>query len=412
MLKRTFDHKLVYRAVAYLRMSSDRQNPRSPDQQLDEINRRLQALGYNWRIEAVYRDDGISGRLLRKRLGFQKMLRDIKTRAISVDLILVDTLERFGRVEELPTIRKELFERDGVLVLTADSNFADPNTPQGKALGMVEAFRSTEDGRVKAHNVLRGKRDAVLHKHWPGGPTPFGYMLKSVMKVVNGREEVDYCLLVPNPATRWIIELLFELAEQTSFGGTRLTRLLNANPNIPDEHKPFQPETISYWLDSEIYYGDLYWGENVTGIVDDTRVVERNAPEDVVHVPEFCEPLVTHERWENVQVPRRVRRERSAEARRRKANAHGDGKLIEAPAPGLTLRYLLSGLLFCECGLRMNASASSPYVTKAGEERRYVSYVCPGYLAGHCENGTRVPEAWIRSVVVGKLRERLFPAND
>lgn len=409
MLKRIFDPCRFYRVVIYVRMSSDKQNPRSPDQQVQEIERRLKALGYQWVIVKVYRDDAISGRYIRKRTAYQQMLRDLKTGTVVADLILVDTVERLGRVEELPTIRKDLFERHGILVLTGDSNFADPNTPQGKALGIVEAMRATEDVRVKAHNVLRGKRDAARLKHWPGGPPPFGYMLQSVLKMVNGREEVDYCVLVPNPATRWIMELLFEMAERTSFGTTRLAKALNKDSRIPDEFKPFQPETIGYWLDSEIYYGDLYWGENATGIIDDTRVVEANAPEDILHVPEFCEPLVTRERWNSVQAIRQVRRERLAAARALKGQQ--DGKLIEAQAPGLTLNYLLSGLLFCECGIRMTASSGGAYMTKDGEQRRYVSYVCPGYLAGNCENGTRVPEQWIRSVVMGKLKERLFPES-
>ncbi|MBL9089927.1 MAG: recombinase family protein [Planctomycetaceae bacterium] len=409
MLKRVFDPKRPYRVVLYVRMSSDKQNPRSPDQQIAEIKRRLRALGYRWVIVTIYRDDAVSGKYLRKRKGFQKMLRELKTGTVVADLILVDTLERLGRVDELPTIRKELFERHGILVLTADSNFADPNTPQGRALGMVESMRAVEDGRVKAHNVVRGKRDAAELKHWPGGPPPMGYMLKSVMTEVKGREEVDYCLLVPNPATRRIIEILFELAERTSHGSTRLARALNDDPRILAEYKPFQPESVAYWLDSRIYYGDLYWGQNATGVVDDTRVVEPNAPEEVLHVENFCEPLVTRERWNDVHAVRLVRRERALAARRR--HAESEGKQLDAPAPGLTLNYLLSGLLFCECGLRMVASSSSPYVAKDGTERRYTSYVCPGYLGGHCENCTRVPEEWVRSVVIGKLCERLFPES-
>lgn len=110
---------------------------------------------------------------------------------------------------------------------------------------MFEAMRATEDGRIKANNVNRGKRDTAKQKHWPGGSPPFGYMLISVMKAVNGRDEVDYCLLVPNPATRWIIELLFEIAEQTLYGASRLARMLNNDSRIPDEFKPFQPETIT-----------------------------------------------------------------------------------------------------------------------------------------------------------------------
>ena len=409
MLKRLFDPKRPYRVVVYARMSSDRQNPRSPQQQVDEIKRRLQALGYRWVIVMIYSDAAVSGRFLRKRKSFQKMLRDLKTRTVVADLILVDSLERLGRVDELPSIRKDLFERHGILVLTADSGFTDPHTPQGRALGMVETMRATEEGRIKAHNVSRGKRDCCLLKHWPGGPPPFGYMLKSVMATVKGREEVDHRALVPDPATRWIIELLFELAERTSHGSTRLARALNADPRIPEEHKPFQPETIAYFLASEIYFGELVWGENSTGIVDDTRVVERNAEEEVLRVPDFCEPLVTRERWNNVRAVRLIRSERALAARRRKEEA--GGKLLDAPAPGLTLTYLLSGLLHCECGLRMTASSSSAYVAKDGSERRYVSYVCPGYLGGSCKNGTRVSEPWIRELVIGKLRERLFPES-
>jgi site-specific DNA recombinase len=406
MLKRQFDPKMPHRSVMYLRMSGDTQNPRSPDQQIQEIERRLKALGYTWSKVKLYRDDAISGRYLRKRPAYQRMLRELKTGTVVADLILVDTIERLGRVEELPKIRKDLFELHGVLVLTADSNFCDPTTPQGKALAMVEAYRATEDGRIKAHNVLRGKRDAAMLKHWPGGPPPFGYLLKSVMKTEKGREEVDYCLLLPDPETRWIIEWLFELAERTSHGPTRLAKALNSDPRIPPGYKPFLPVTVAYWLDSPIYKGELRWGVNATGIVDDTRVIEANSPEEITCVSDFCEPLVAPDRWNNVHAIRQVRSECSRAARLRKATSIE--KHVEALAPGLTLNYLLSGLLHCECGLRMTASSGRPYVAKDGTERRYTSYVCPGYLAGQCPNSVRVPEEWVRTIVVGKVVERLF----
>jgi DNA invertase Pin-like site-specific DNA recombinase len=140
-------------------MSSDLQNERSPEQQEAEIRHRLQSLGYPWQIVKVYTDRAKSGRLQRNRPDYQRMMDDIRSGAVVTDLILVDTLERLGRLDDMPTIRKELRDRHGVLVLTADSGFADPTTPQGRALGMVEAFRSTEDGRIKAYNVLRGERE-------------------------------------------------------------------------------------------------------------------------------------------------------------------------------------------------------------------------------------------------------------
>lgn len=39
MLKRTFDFAKHYRCVVYVRMCSDKQDPRSPKQQIDEIKR-------------------------------------------------------------------------------------------------------------------------------------------------------------------------------------------------------------------------------------------------------------------------------------------------------------------------------------------------------------------------------------
>lgn len=410
MLKRNFDPKRSYRTVLYIRMSSKLQNERSPEQQIDEIKRRLKSCGFPWKIVKIYRDDAVSGRLLRKRVGFKKMLSELKTGTIKADLILVDTLERLGRVDALQTIRDDLYNQDGILVLTADTNFGDPISPQGKAHGMFEALRATEDGRIKAHNVLRGKLDAAELKRWPGGPPPFGFRLESVMKTVRGREEVDHCLLVPDPTTDWIMQRLFERAVQTFHGSTRLARALNDDPEIPAEHKPFLPETIAYWLDNPIYCGDLRWNQHSTGIVDDTRVVEANLPDQVLLVREFCRGLVSRQVWEEVQAVRKVRRLRALEARRRKQA--GNGKQIKASAPGMTLNYLLSGLLFCECGLRMVASSSTPYTDKAGGVRRYTSYVCPGYLARHCSNDTRVPEAWIRQAVIDKLRERLFPDSE
>ncbi|QGJ68594.1 Recombinase domain-containing protein [Planctomycetales bacterium 10988] len=402
MLRRCFDPTLSYRAVLYLRMSSDLQNKRSPVQQEAEIRQRIKSLGYDWRIVKVYRDDAKSGRLLRNRLGYQRMLREIKSGKVKADLILVDTLERFGRVDELPTIRKELYERHGVLVLTADSSFTDPTSPQGRALGMVESMRANEHGRILGHNVLRGKRDTARQKHWPGGYSPFGYRLQSVMKTERGREVVDYSTLVPNPKTDWIIKLLFEKAIDSGWGTARLARFLNEHRDIPADLKPFSQNAIGYWLDNPIYFGTLRWEHHVTGIVDDMRVSEKNKPEDVLIVPEFCEPLVDRDLWERVQALREARRPRRLEP-------DEDGKKIEAPAPGLSVNYLLSGLVYCsECSLRMQISSTGEYTNSEGEKIRYVYYYCPRSRIGICHNKLHVPETRLREKVIQTIRERLF----
>jgi DNA invertase Pin-like site-specific DNA recombinase len=408
MLKRRFDFLKPLLVVLYLRMSSDEQNPRSPQQQRDTIEAMLQRLGYPWTIVKVYVDEAVSGRYLRRRTAFQQMLRDIRTGAVTVDAVLVDTFERFGRADELAALRQELYQHHGVLVLTADTQFADPTSIPGKAMAAFESLRATEDNRIKAHNVLRGKRDAARQGHWPGGPPPFGYKLQSIMAERHGRQEVDHCILVPDPDTAWIIQRLFELAQTKGLGCTRLARMLNKDPEILAKYKPFYDQTVNYWLQQPIYYGELIWEEHATAVVDDRRVIERNPEDEVLRVPRFCEPLVSRELWNEVQAVRRARSERTRQARL--AKKEESGKQIAAVTPGLALSYVLSGLVRCgHCQRSMTVSSSPAYTTKAGETKRYASYACPGYVAGVCPNGTRVPEPWLRETVTRLLRERLFP---
>src|SRR4051794_12679446 len=98
MIKTNFDATRPLRYVLYGRMSDEKQNPRSPDQQFDEINRTKNGQGRdNWVHAGTYRDNAISGRLSMKRPGFKQMIQAIYSGLLKVDAILVDTLERFGR---------------------------------------------------------------------------------------------------------------------------------------------------------------------------------------------------------------------------------------------------------------------------------------------------------------------------
>jgi hypothetical protein len=227
----------------------------------------------------------------------------------------------------------------------------------------------------------------------------------------NGRQEVDHCRLVPDPATAWIIRLLFELAFTQSLGSSRLARKLNENPDVPQELKPFYAATVNYWLSNPIYIGELLWEEHSTGVVDDVRVIERNADADMLRIPDFCEPLVTREVWDAVQALRSRRGEAIRRAHQARRNA--SEKQIAPMVPGLVLRYLLTGLVRCaHCGRSMIPSGSPEYTTKDGKAKRYVGYVCPGYSAGVCANERRVPEKWLRETIVGLIRERLFPGSE
>ncbi len=99
MIERKFDPELPYKCVAYGRMSDDKQNAGSPDQQFDVIDREIATRHLPWSVVKRYQDDGISGRYLRMRAGLQDMLRDIRTNHVRVDILLLDTCDRLGRIQ-------------------------------------------------------------------------------------------------------------------------------------------------------------------------------------------------------------------------------------------------------------------------------------------------------------------------
>ncbi|MEK6238703.1 MAG: recombinase family protein, partial [Planctomycetales bacterium] len=331
MLRNKFDPDRPYPCVKYLRMSDPGQNKRSPEQQNDMIDGCLERLQRPWRIAKTYKDEGKSGRL-RNRPGYMQMMRDLKSGAVPADLILVDTVERFGRVEELSEIRRNLRQQHGILVLAADSYFADPTSPQGRAHALMEDFRASEDGRIKAHNVLRGKYDSIKRGPVPFGPVPFGFALELVDTEYRKGRRVDHHKLVPNADKSRIIQRLFNKAsEPNPLGQTRLARWLNEAPDVPDRFKPFHGPTVGYWLDNSIYYGELVWDQYATGIVADVRVLEPNDDKDVLRVPDFCQGIVSRESWDRVQETRQLRRKRLLAARNGEQGTE-DEKLIQASA--------------------------------------------------------------------------------
>jgi DNA invertase Pin-like site-specific DNA recombinase/DNA-binding CsgD family transcriptional regulator len=403
VLERKYDPAQPYRYAMYGRMSDPRQNKRSPEQQFATIEETIRRLGFPWRHVRTYRDDGVSGRFIRRRRGLQQMLRDIEAGLIVIDLIAVDTLERLGRAEEVSELRRKLFVEHGVLVVAADNNFADPTGVVGKAVGMVEQIRATEDSRIKAHNVRRGKKDAARLRRWPGGPAPVGLCL---VPVAGATPAERFNTLEPCPEKAPSVQLAFARAEETGEGDTRMARWWNASPDVPAELKPISPTSMGYLLSNPIYIGELHWGVNRTGVVNDTRVVEPN-PDGAEVIKGFCPPIITADVFARVQRQRAARAEKILAARRVAAGDGGEPKLITPQAPGLCLKYVLSGLVRCGCcGASMRA-ASSGIASKGG--KRYVYYGCPRHLDGSCPNARTVPEDRLREAALGRLRARLFP---
>lgn len=354
MLKRNFELNRQYVVVVYVRMSDKKQNERSPDQQIAEIKRTIKRLKLPWKIKVVYRDDCVKGALIRKRPQFWRMLNDIYSGAITVDLILVDTTERFARAKEMNAIREKLWEEHGVLLVTAENNFASPLTPEGKIYAAVEAMRSTEENRIKAHQVLRAKRDTIALGRWPGGPAPRGYRLRKVIgQDEKGNDQFigSHLVLDSRVVNVDIVREAFRVCRNTGKRGSDLAKHLKALPRFRDEFQKLTGSTVENWLKNTIYKGVLTWGIYCTGIVNDVRRLERNDEEDVIVKKDFCEAIVDEETWDHVNLGRERQKKSSGDS--------GSDKLLTPLAPGFKVKYILTGLARCACcGGSMNPVAS------------------------------------------------------
>lgn len=406
MIKHEINFHSPLKFVMYARMSSEMQNQRSPDQQYDSILREIQSRGFPWSELARFRDDAMTGRTITGRPELMAMRDKIIRKEIQPDLILVDTLERLGRTDDLPAFRDQLQKRHGVIVLTADNGFQDPTTEIGKVLSSLDQFRATSGNALRAHDVHRGKRDAVLLKHWAGGKPPFGYRLKNVMSLEGGLETIAYRMLEPDPLQSLVIRKLFAKAAETAWGTSRLTQFLNADPDGIATGRRFNWATVNLWLSNPVYIGTYVWNKEGTDYVEDRRIYERREEDELVTVEDYCEPLITREVWEAVQTIRAPRQERARNQARQNRDSE---KLIQPTSHLLALNYPLSGLVRCgSCGSSMIAHAGGLYHRKNGETSRYVAYVCPSYSSGLCPNSTRFPEQELSQQVFQILQERLF----
>ena len=399
MLKRIFDLNKPYTIVLYVRMSDKKQNERSPDQQIAEIKRTIKRLKLPWKIKVVYRDDGVKGALIRKRPQFYRMLNDIYSGAIKVDLIAVDTTERFARAKEMNSIREKLWEENGVLLVTAENNFASPLTPEGKIYAAVEAMRSTEENRIKAHQVLRAKRDTIELGRWPGGPAPRGYRLSKIIgQDEKGNDQFlgSNLVLDSKVVNVDIVREAFRICHKTGKRGSDLAKHLKALPQFREEFKNLTGSTVNNWLENTIYKGVLTWGIYCTGIVNDVRRLERNDEEDVVVKKDFCEAIVDEETWNHVNLGR--------ERRAKSAGDNGSDKLLTPLAPGFKIKYMLTGLARCACcGSSMNPVSNK---SKTGES--YTYYRCTRTYDDNCDNHAYIHEPWLRGQVVGYITSQLL----
>lgn len=390
--------------VMYLRMSSSMQNSRSPAQQEEEIRQKIRQLNLPWTVVKIYTDSAISGRT-HDRPAFKQMMADLKSGRVRANLILVDTFERFSRSEDSGSLRIDLRKR-GILVVTANTGFADPTSSMGQLQSAFESIRAADNNSVKAHDVRRGKKDCVRQGYWPGGPPPLGFKLELVFAEKRQDRTVYHQRLVEDEKTSWIIRDIFRLGGEYGWGGIRIIEFLNRDDRLSSCGVILQLATVDRILRNPIYIGHMAYGKQTREADGDILYLDDTDPSEWEVNESFCQGIVDRDVWNRVQA--------MIERRKRPGASEEDevAPQMSGPGSGVALKYPLSGLVVCpECGRAMVPSSTQPYETASGEIHEYVYYVCPITRSGLCDNRTTISEPRLREQVMSLVVERCFIGN-
>ena len=379
-------------AAIYGRISTEKQNPLSPDDQIRKCREYAQARGLQVLDAHIYRDEGLSGTGV-DRPGLARLLDAALSPARPFDAILVDDTSRLSRSTQDALSIFARLNFAGVQ-LVAVSQGIDSTEDQAEVLvtvhGMVDSLYVRELAK-KTHRGLESKMLRGLH----AGGRCFGYS--------NEKTEAGVRLVV-NEAEAQTVRRIFELSGN-GHSLRNIARTLNGQGvAAPRPRRGRQagggwcPTAIREMLRNERYVGRIVWNKHRFVKVPGTnRRIAKVRPEQEWRITEAPElRIVSDKAWEAV----RKRQEwlaRTFADTRTKADGRGKGLLARDAGS----KYLLSGLLRCaECGSRLTIISG-----RGGASR----YGCPrNFHRGTCSNKIRERHDRIEQRVLAELQEKVL----
>lgn len=177
----------------------------------------------DWDFVEVYADEGLSGTRIKKRVGFQRMIKDAKDGKI--DLILTKSISRFARntVDSLTTIR-ELKEK-GVEVYFEKENIWTLDAKSEVIITIMSSI-AQEESRSISENVAWGHRRAFAEGKRTCATNLYGYRKGADGKVEIDEEKADevrhvFMLYNSGFSFHWIAADLNARGVKTAAGGKK-----------------------------------------------------------------------------------------------------------------------------------------------------------------------------------------------
>ncbi len=359
-------HKLQSLKIgaAYIRVSTDDQTEYSPESQIKLIREYAKREGVEIPDEYVFYDDGISGRDVKKRTEFNRMIAMARDKSHPFDVIYVWKFSRFARNQEQAIVYKNLLRKNGVSVVSVSEPLPDGSF--GQLIERILEWQDEYFSENLANEVRRGMCEKVSRGE-PVTSAPFGYKMGEKMLLI----DEEQAPIIREIFTRYANgEGTRKIAIDLGKRGIR-TR----EGNMP------QNRWVDYILHNPVYVGKLRWS------TDGKRPVNRRKFDDecIMVVDGNHEPIISLELWEKVQA-------------RLKEEKQKYPKYAKKEQP---VMMMSKGLIRCSsCGGTL--ALTSVQKTKKNPTPRLQ---CCNYNRGRCHTSHSVSVPRIESAILDGLRQ-------
>ena len=357
--------ELLKIAAAYIRVSDERQDEYSPDSQLKKIREHAARKGYFIPDEYVFYDDGISGKSVRRRGDFNRMIALAKEKDHPFDIIFVWKFSRFARNQEESLVYKNLLRKKNVAVESVSETI--PEGPYGTLIERIIEWMDEFYLINLGAEVVRG----MTEKASRGEPTcapPIGYYMKDKQYYPDEK----YAPLVREVFERYAAGEGMR-AIVTSFH----ERGIKTKNGVDIDNR-----RIDYILHNACYIGKIRWSPDGSKAVS-----KRNYDnENIMIVDGNHEPIISMELWDTVQARLSKVKEQYPKHSRR-----------EQP-----VQYMLKGLVKCSsCGSTLALCG-----VKSGKQKT-PSLQCCNYARGSCRSSHSITMPKIEGAFVQGLRQAI-----
>lgn len=350
-------------AAAYIRVSTHMQEELSPDAQIRLIKEWANGHGYDLPEEFIFIDKGISGRKVRKRPSFLRMISMAKSKPSPFDAILVWKFSRFARNQEESIVYKAMLRNKHKIDVISISEPISDDVYGGLIERIIEWMDEFYSIRL-AEDVKRGMTENALRGNFQSSPA-FGYKVEKGQGLVIVEDQAN------------IVRIIFNLYANSGMGFYDIARHLNRLGYTTKKGGAFETRTIKYIIQNPIYKGYLRWNyaNGTTHVVnDETEWIIVKSPLVPVIVPEELWDRA-NERLKNEYHPK-------------------NGKPVSKH------RHWLSGLVKCSsCGASLSTSV------QYRRDRTYINFQCYKYLKGKCMVSHGISEKKLVPLILNVLKE-------